>query len=395
MLSKTFFLATILLFAFGVNLKSTQAGALNKTRIEAIIDNGLYLSAERWRVRPRYIKVVSQFELDSSTQCYQARLEKFLKTELQGQVVKIDFDKNYNSTQLYRAGKIKFNGKYDLGVLLLKNGWAQVKTDNISAEVPKSYLQAQDFAQAERLGMWGECDNWYELREQERLQGHTTYLAKNQKHYLGSSSMGWVRKIINPHTVELDSGQKIQLQAVALPSDNTPLSQCWQGWVYKALEQRLIGKKIEIEYDHLELTSQGQHLQRYVWLKDPHSQNKKLLNALMIREGWAQLDSTQLNLKNITLMNEAEQTFINKTEPPEWWLQCAPSIISESQGTPAEVKKLVYDKNCRIKGNITGSKKSPKKTFHTPISGWYKRIQPEQCFENEGEALEAGFAKVK
>jgi hypothetical protein len=50
---------------------------------------------------------------------------------------------------------------------------------------------------------------------------------------------------------------------------------------------------------------------------------------------------------------------------------------------------------CRIKGNIAGSKKNPKLTYHTPLSGWYKRIEAEACFEDEASAEAEGFIKVK
>lgn len=395
MLNKTVFLATILLFTLGTSVGTLQSKPLNTTQIEALIDNGLYLSTERWRVRPRYIKIPSQFKLGRATQCYQTQLEHFLETQLLGQAIKINFDKEYKSTQLYRTGTIKFAEKYDLAEFFLKHGWARIQTDTVDTKAPKNYLQAQNLAQNNRLGLWGECDNWYSLRETERLKGHSHYFPNSHKQYLASNTMGWVEKVLTPNTIVLDSGQKIQLQGIALPNDNTPLSLCWSDWVRKALTKQLIGKKIELEYDHLELTSQGQRLQRYVWLKEVHSQNQKLLNALMVREGWALLDRDQLNLKNITLMNEAEQAFIAKTKPPEWWLQCAPIIMTENQTLQAEAEKLVYDENCPIKGNISGSKKSPKKTFHTPLSGWYKRIEVEQCFKSEDEALKAGFIKVK
>jgi len=91
---------------------------------------------------------------------------------------------------------------------------------------------------------------------------------------------------------------------------------------------------------------------------------------------------------NTDVMNEAI---------PSWWTRCALELVSEDEviSKESEAPALKYDDVCPIKGNIAGSKKNPKKTYHTPLSGWYKRIKAEQCFEDETEAGNAGFTKVK
>jgi hypothetical protein len=59
----------------------------------------------------------------------------------------------------------------------------------------------------------------------------------------------------------------------------------------------------------------------------------------------------------------------------------------------SELGKL--PENCLIKGNVSGTKSAPKKTYHTPLSPWYGRVKPEKCFSTESEAEREGFTKVK
>ena len=81
---------------------------------------------------------------------------------------------------------------------------------------------------------------------------------------------------------------------------------------------------------------------------------------------------------------------------PDWWLNCSSQIIkSDENNAESKPPLLEFDPDCPIKGNVAGSKKNPKKTFHTPASGWYKRIEAEQCFADEAAAKSAGFEKVK
>lgn len=44
---------------------------------------------------------------------------------------------------------------------------------------------------------------------------------------------------------------------------------------------------------------------------------------------------------------------------------------------------------CKIKGNIS----SKSKIYHVPGGAFYDRVKPEQCFNTEAEAIQAGYRK--
>gem|GEM_PF-5319123 len=131
-----------------------------------------------------------------------------------------------------------------------------------------------------------------------------------------------------------------------------------------------------------------------MWVEGNQYQPSLFLNEYLLSVGAVGLNPNDLNLRYVAQLNAAAQTGLKLKNPPNWWQQCAKQVIVQSGDSVVE-PELIYDKDCPIKGNIAGSKKNPKLTYHTPLSGWYKRIKYEQCFETEAEAQTAGFIKVK
>lgn len=356
-----------------------------------VLETDQYLTTERFRVQPSGIKLAREEVVTHQTQCYQHQLEYFLKSTLTEGSTKIKWDKEYRATDIYRQAKIKTQGHEDLSLMLLRRGWAQLEPG--LEKTNKSYLKAQKFAQTHRLGMWGSCDNWYKLREKQRLRGKTNYLKPDSKTYLNPVSYGWISEIIEPHIYEIENGQRIELQGVRVPDPKSGVRACWRKTLLPEVERLLLGKKVRLEADHLHLSARGQRLKRYVWLEGNRWQSPILINQWLLKRNSVLLSEAELNLKYVDLMRKAAVTDVL----PTWWEQCAGALVSDvldKENEPVTVE-LEYDESCRIKGNVSGSKKNPKKTYHTPLSGWYKRIKAEQCFDDEASAEAEGFIKVK
>ncbi len=390
MLSKYRFLATLLLLTLLPGARLTATEEWQPVTFSSILNFDTYLSRERWRIKPAHIQVVDP-SVDNGVACFSASFEKFLTNEIQAKPLKVKFIKPYVNRELEREGQIKFNKTQDLSLFLLQQGWAKV-TNNETA--PASYHEMQYLAQKERRGVWGECDNWYKLRERQRLKGKTRYLKKNLKHYLTASSTGWVKKVLTPERLEMADGQKIKLQAVKTPNEDSVLSTCWSALLVQELEKLVLGKKVRLEGDQRQLTPTGRYLQRYVWLEGNRWQSPLHINHYLIAQNWAQLEASELNLKYVDDLKSAAKKASLKATPPIWWQQCADQVVALETAS-VEVLKPEFDTTCPIKGNVAGSKKNPKKTYHTPASGWYKRIEAEECFVDEASAEAAGFAKVK
>lgn len=394
MLNKNRLLATLLFFCFSTIVPSGTLAQWQNLDFQTLLEPGIYLSRERWRISPDQIILPQFTQLNPQNSCYRKNMIQFLQQQIINQPVKIKFIKSYAPPHLNRTAQIKFNKTLDLAEFLLRQGWAHLDTQ---IENPlKTYLVAQTEAQKQRRGMWGSCDNWYTLREKQRLKGKTAYFKSAYKSLLLPVSTGWVKKVLDPNVIELNSGQKIKLQAIRVPEQDSPLKRCWHNEVTKGLETLVLGKKVRLESDHLQLTSKGQQLQRFVWLEGNRWQAPLLLNQYLIEQNWAQLEDAELNLKYVDVLKNSAQTAFRKDSIPSWWLTCGPMLVGNSS-TPSRKppESLVYDEICPIKGNVSGSKKNPKQTYHTPASGWYKRIEAEACFADETSAQAEGFVKVK
>lgn len=386
MLSKTFFLATILCFVLSSQAQS-QPEYIVKTSIMTYLGGNEFLSEERWRIRLLFIEIPMPSDQSHHHYCYQLEMHKFINELIINQPLKARFQKQSSKRQLHRSAQLILKGNEDLGKILLERGWAKLSHEQ--ANVPEAYLDAMRSAQVKKAGMWGECDNWYQLREKLRRAGKTQYLSPVAEPYLRAGSYGWVKAIIQPNMLTLDSGQKIRLQATTSPQLELALQECWEKHTITYLEKKLVGQKVYLEPDHLQLDTKGSALIRYVWLTGNRWQSRKLLNQSLVADGWLAFDPSELNLKNVDTMKRVNSDFKERSMPPEWLGMCLnKSDVEESENKPV-------DKNCPIKGNVSGSKKNPKKTYHTPYSGWYSRIEAEACFENETQAQAAGFSKVK
>lgn len=364
-----------------------------KHSINAILQHHVYLTENRYRLSPLGIEIPSSSQIDRHNQCYVRLLERFLQLQVQGKTLKVKYQSPPNLRQLNRQAYLKFDGQYDLAEFLLRQGWA--KTNQQAHEHAQLYQAAQVEAQKAKRGLWGACDGWYHLREKQRLQGLTRYFPSHHRGHLASSA-GWVQTVPASNVLELSDGLKVRLQGLKMPATDSPLGRCWNDYVKTELEHLVLGKKVLLEKDLSQLTLRGRQLQRYVWLPGYKWRDEMLLNEYFLQQGWAQLDEETIDKKYYTRMHTAAQQVWDADAPPAVWQQCATATrLQAVANQTAPAPTLEYDVDCPIKGNIAGSKKNPKLTYHTPLSGWYKRIAYEQCFADEAEAEAAGFTKVK
>ncbi len=385
MLNKPRLLATILIFTLWIPCFVEASSIKSKTSVMALLEPGVYLTQERWRVKLAFVDIPSHSALGPAEFCYQAALESYLKDQILEKPVHIKWVDVKSQRQLYRQGQLKLHNGSDLALILLEKGWA--KTQGVS--VPSAYLERERLAQQQKLGLWGACDNWYALREKQRLNGNVKFYQPAQRNYLDAVSTGWVKAIKSPTEIELDDGQLVHLQG--LKSTANP---CLNEATVDFLQYWLVGKKVRLESDGMQFKTKGKRLVRYVWRVGNRFQNDQLVNRTLLGAGRAQIEFTELNLKYVDAMQHASVVADEALQNLDWWHECALQSVTSAVEVKT-IKPLVFDQDCPIKGNISGSKKKPKLTYHTPASGWYKRLQPEACFVSEIEAEGAGFAKIK
>ncbi len=81
----------------------------------------------------------------------------------------------------------------------------------------------------------------------------------------------------------------------------------------------------------------------------------------------------------------------NKTQQPAKAAgEVKGDAVTTEPAASSTTSKTLAPAECKIKGNISSSKK---KIYHMPKGAFYDRTNPEQCFNTEAEAQAAGFVK--
>ncbi len=287
-------------------------------------------------------------------------------------------------------GYVRFK-KEDLGLFLLRQGYAVI--DGSKHSQSKVYKEAETEAQKAHRGRWGSCDPHLPIIKWQKARGRTPWFWDRYHTYLKGPSMGRVAKVLAGNLIELDNGLRVKLYDVEVPEDNDKRQahQCFAVQSQKHLESLILGRTVSIRHDDNFLPSY-KTITKQVYLPQSRWQNTIWLNHHMINSGYGKLVPES---ENEALISAQSAIWEN---PSGAWKECLQAHLTEPppQEEPEVVEPVLeFDPECPIKGNVSGSKKNPKKTYHTPLSSWYKRIQYEQCFNTEKEAVEAGFKKVK
>ncbi len=380
MLRKTLKLATLFYLIY---IHTSFAGWETHT-VKAILESDQYLLSHNKIVKPLDLEIPSFYTKNPEYTCFLRSMERFLDQKLLGQSIKIKFPEAKPKNQIV-YGAMKFDKTVKLDDFFVSQGWARSANENLKT--------AQHNAKINKKGLWGQCNGWNQLKHYQSKKGTNFGFPQKYRPYLQGGQTAWVSKVLSANLIELKNGLKIRLIGVGIPQNEGATQKCFKAVSKKYLEAKLIGKKVILEKDISQI-DKGYTLWRYVFLPQTKFQAPVFINELMIKEGFARYSNiSKQDQKYAQNLESAQMAALQS--PTGGWKVCLDSTIKESQDKEIEAPELQYDPDCRIKGNIAGSKKNPKFTYHTPLSGWYKRLKYERCFETELEAESAGFIKVK
>ena len=285
---------------------------------------------------------------------------------------------------------LKINTEY-VTEILLKKGLAKMNNDKVSSFFLERFKKAQDFAKNKKIGVWGPCvDDINRQKISDNFGGRMRNFKKDNSVFMGNMAIGEVERIVSGNELKLKNGPKIILNNVKIPLGTNLASTCFRENSRNYLENLLLGKKIRIEKVINSKDIENYKLIRKVFL-NPKSREISI-NKKIIAEGFGKYSQTSIsNSKDLELSKIQQEVYKN---PRGAWLICAKEILNTDFSENSKVSREI-DENCPIKGNISGTKSNPIKTYHTVKSGWYDRIKYEKCFNTENEANFAGFRKIK
>ena len=186
------------------------------------------------------------------------------------------------------------------------------------------------------------------------------------------ASMGWNRviEVIDGDTFRMANGQKVRMLGIDAPE----LEFC--GGVEAKIELEKLIKFKKVELTEIKADKFGRLL-AVVY------ENKKLINEVMIENGWARWDGTNNNLGTVlTLASEVAR--------------------EKEKGVYSDKCRAPDNKKCLIKGNIekrSGTTSRGRKLYFFEGCSEYKSVVVEkelgeQWFCTEEEARKAGYEKA-
>jgi len=327
-------------------------------------------------------------------------LRNFLQT-IKGQKIRIKIGKNDQ--------KIILEDGQDLRLVILKNGWGRYlhgnkKTKNI-------FYEAQENAKKGKKGIWKSTDQDRFLSYFYRNGWHQK-ARKKFREFLQPTSVGVVTKVISGNEILVDGDISVRLIGIKIPPEESQgtAHTCFREKSKDFLSKTIEGKMVWLIKDRTQINDYNS-LDRYVFLPDQKktlkisaNQEPVFINKLVLKNGFGKWEKN-VNTKYEKTLQKAFSPIYKK--PTGAWKECLAEIAKNDDRmveniikTAKEDKKttietLKYDEKCPIKGTTSGTKKGPIKRYHTPKSGWYKRLKNPRCFTNEAEAKEQGFVKVK
>ena len=324
--------------------------------------------------------------------CFRKKTLRFLKEILSEKEIKMVQDVQNFSNQGTLLRHVKIKNK-NIAELLLSEGLVSFSSDGTNTKYEKQYKDAEALAQKNKLGIWSNCDQFSHHAD-------FRFSIKNKKKYvpyLSQISVGKVKEVLSGQSFIMENGIVVKLLGIETPDSGDPRQafSCFGKYAKEHLEDLILGKKVFLLRDQSDFTNHRELL-RYIDLPlENRGQDHIFINEKMVADGFARsMWEYDENQKFQTLFLDKE-TEAEKNMTGAWgW--CLQEIINESgpfdsgSGTSAEA-----DPDCKIKGNVSGTKKNPILKYHTPASRWYKNLKYERCFETQEDAMNAGFVKVK
>lgn len=323
-------------------------------------------------------------------ECYSRSVYRYLKLQ-EGQEVKIMREERDQSLV-----HVKMKDGKKLSAVMLKNGMAKYKPESFGIKYSKEYKEAEQEAKIHDRGLWHECGVSKYVRMRRKMGTAWRVFSEKYVQFIAPISVGRVKQVYSGNRFQLENGLIIRLLGIEVPetSDERSGFACFGQQSKAYLESLILGERVFLRRDITEI-DEDRELPRYVYLPKRKYRREIFVNKKMIQDGYAQSFWGEQDIYFEKNFNQIQNEVYIDTKGA--WANCIEEILNNKfkQERRKEVENLQFDEDCRIKGNISGSKKNPVKTFHTPLSGWYGRIDPEMCFETEIEAEAEGFRKVK
>lgn len=376
------------LFLFCISVEAKPKGKWKTVEVLKVVDNERFMLKSQKVIRIIGIDAPDIFVPTHSEKCLTRPIYRTMESLLEGKTVKIFEDGSRDENGDF-SRHIKLGNGSVLTEFLLEKGLAKISPNYTKEKYLARYKKAEKLAKDNKLGLWGGCNAWNDLKKRRKRWGTYPVFYEKYGQFLASISVGRVGTVTSGNRFELENGLKVRLIGVSVPQrDKDSGADCFSKKSQKYLKDLILGKKVFLVSDRSQLDEDGDLL-RYVYL----AYGNKFVNKDVIQSGYGKSAWDQID-ERYKKVFDSLQTEVYKT-PCGAWKSCVSELVNVGFEVKKEIIELVYDENCRIKGNISGTKKNPKKTYHTPLSGWYKRIVAEACFDDEVAAEASGFMKVK
>lgn len=374
-----------LLFMVLLPLVSSQALRWENKKVKVVLGTEEILFDDYEKVRLIGIDAPDISFHRKQDACYSRSVFRYLKL-LEGVSVKVLRD-GVNRDFVH----VKLNDGQKLNTVLLSRGMAKLKA-NSTIRYFKEYQKAAQEAKTYHRGLWEHCGVRKYFRLRQKMGTAWRIFAKKYGSFLAPVSVGRVQRVFSGNRFQLENGLTIRLLGLEVPkpSDDRAAYVCFGMHSKTYLESLILGERVFLRRDLTDI-DENRELPRYVYVPKNRKKSEIFVNEKMIQDGYAQYFEEVSDVYFKKGFVSAQEAVYGS--PNGAWARCRHWV--DGRKADAKSKSLVYDEACRIKGNISGLKKSPVKTFHTPRSSWYKRVVPEQCFDTERAAEGAGFRKVK
>lgn len=397
-MKKIFYFAIVLLIVIFVIPQIFAGYSWQEAEISRVLNSNTFITKGGGKSRIIGVLPNDEFSSDKRAVCHAKTNSREIKNLLLNNKILTAEDEKVRDTK-----HLKIDKEY-VTEIILRNGWAKMSDDEVSSYFSARFKKAQDYAKNKQLGLWALCPNdlnWSKIRGNfgERMRK----FKKENTVFLGKVAVGKVEEVLSGNSFRFKNGPIINLQNVEIPRENNQANACFRENSRNFLENLILGKQVRIEKEFNGVDIDDFGLVRNVFLTESSFKLRKTahgsksreisVNEKIIADGFGKFprNTTSSNLGEFELEKVQQEVYAN---PRGAWRICARDILNtDFSAKKEEIREI--DESCPIKGNISGTKKSPIKTYHTVLSGWYDRIQAEQCFQTEDEANFAGFRKIK
>jgi len=209
-----------------------------------------------------------------------------------------------------------------------------------------------------------------------------------------------VTRVVDGDTIEVEvDGVEYTLRYIGVDTPETvdprrPV-ECFGREASEFNKELVLGKTVGLEKDVSDTDTFGRLL-RYVWLPSTGSEQGEMVNAVLVREGYAQASAYPPDVKYQEIFSRLERE-AREAGRGLWGAACGTSPTATPAGLPGACEYSGTNEPV-IKGNVSVS--SGEKIYHVPGGEFYDETvidetKGERWFCTEAEAVAAGWRKSK